>query len=322
MPNIITHTIFAQEVEKEMNHSYYRHLIQQHKEEYYIGTNGPDFLFFYGFYPFWKKQEETIPRIGTKFHHGQVNQFYACAIQQYLLQKPGVVKDAMGSYLIGHYLHWQLDSIMHPYVVYKTGFKDPMSKYYHHRMESMMDTIVLKRMRNTTIKQYRTFEICQCSPNSVEAISNIYVPCTEVCFQKKIDPHVIEKALKDWQWAQRMLYDPSGLKYYSIKLYEWFVHKPWLFSGNIVRAKEDTTYDVMNDAHDAWQHPCTGSVARESVMDLLERAKKEAQIGLPLLFDAMSGKGEKALLAFIGDKTYANGISDSLPRQYKKVIYE
>ncbi len=322
MPNIITHTIFCEEVRKEISNKKYKQMIENHYHEYRIGTNGPDFLFFYGFYPFWKKQDMRIANIGSQFHNKHINAFYETAIAQYHKQEDKEVKEAMATYLIGHYLHWQLDSIMHPYVVYKTGFKEKMSKYYHHRFESMMDTIMLDRYRNDSVKTYATFKNCWQSKYTVQAISNVYCVCAKQLLEEDITEETIATALKDWELAQRYLHDPKGIKYHCIKVYELFVRKPWLFSGNIVRSKIDHSHDIMNDNHKLWLHPCTGAQSKQSVTDLFSEAIQQAKQGLPLLFKALEQEMQSdELLAFIADKTYSNGISEPMARIHKEVIY-
>lgn len=322
MPNIITHTIFCEEVLKQITNQKYKQRIETYIEEYRIGTNGPDFLFFHNVFPLWKKQDEKIPMIGTMFHRESINDFYECALQSYHQQVEGAIKDAMSVYIIAHYLHWQLDSVMHPYVVYRTGFKEKMSTPYHHRFESMMDTMLLQHYRHTNIKHYKTYEICKCSPYSVDTISNIYLPCIQKCQNKYIDKKDIEQSLQDWQKAQRYLYDPYSVKYYGLKIYEKIIHSPWLYSGNIVRSKIDTTYDVCNEKHTLWKHPCTGSESFESVYDLMDKAIANAQIGLSYLFESLDTNNFEKFLSFINNKTYNNGIHEKLERLYKDVIYD
>ena len=322
MPNIITHTIFCEEVLKTITNHKYRSIIEAHMEEYRIGTNGPDFFFFHGTFPLRKKNKSEIPMIGTMFHREKINLFYDTAIQTYHAQEEGTLKEAMASYVIGHYLHWQLDSIMHPYVVYRTGFKEAMSTYYHHRFESMMDTMLLDHYRHTSIKHFKTYEICKRSENSVKAIANIYLPCIAKCQNKIIASDLIKASLQDWEKAQRYLYDPNGIKYCSLKVIEKINHTPWYISGNVVRATIDQRYDVMNENHTLWKHPCTGKESFESVYDLMDRAMQEAQIGLSHLFHAMEDQDINPLLRFIDDKTYANGVKGKAERLYKNVIYD
>ena len=51
MPNLITHKIFAEEVLKRLHHEDIIQMIKDNEQLYYIGSNGPDPLFFYGATP-------------------------------------------------------------------------------------------------------------------------------------------------------------------------------------------------------------------------------------------------------------------------------
>lgn len=322
MPNIITHTIFAEKVLETLSENKYKNIILNHKEEYRIGANGPDFLFFHNIFPLWKKQNKKIPKIGSKIHANNINLFYKTAIEVYHTQEEGCQKEAMASYIIGHYLHWQLDSIMHPYVVYRTGFGEKNSSGFHHRFESMMDTMLLKHYWNTTIKDFKTYEITKRSPYSVDTISAVYIPCVKACLNKTIEKSEVKQSLIEWEKAQKGLYDPSGIKFFFIQLIEKIIKQPWAISGSMVLAKEDTNHDILNIEHNFYRHPCTGEEFNDSVFDLFDKAMENAMIGLPLLFEALESNNVSDLLEFIDDVSYNNGCKERLPRKYKKVLYE
>ena len=50
MPNIITHGLFAKAVYDEISDHKLKEIIKEFPREYIIGSNGPDFLFFYKFF--------------------------------------------------------------------------------------------------------------------------------------------------------------------------------------------------------------------------------------------------------------------------------
>lgn len=322
MPNIITHTIFAEKVLNALSDNKYKTMIENHKEEFLIGANGPDFLFFHDIFPLWKKQNKKIPKIGSKIHANNINLFYQSAINVYYYQEESVQKEAMASYIIGHYLHWQLDSIMHPYVVYCSGFGEKTSSGNHHRFESMMDTMLLKHYWHKTIKDFKTYEIAKRSKYSVDVISKIYIPCVKACLNKDILKSEIEQALIEWEKAQKRLYDPSGIKFFFIQQIEKMIRQPWAISGSMVLVKEDTIHDICNLQHNFYRHPCTGEEANDSVYDLFDKAIENAMIAIPLLYDALDTNHCDSLLHFIDDVSYNNGCKERLPRKYKKVIYE
>ena len=322
MPNVITHTIFAETVLAEMENEKYKNWILKHKEEYLIGCNGPDFLFFHDVFPLTRKRDMRLSKLGSKLHAKKINCFYDRAIKEYFKTKEGTLKEASASYLIAHYLHWQLDSIMHPYVVYRTGFNEPLSSPYHHRFESMMDTMLLKKYKNTSIKTYKTYENTKRSINTVEVISNLYIPCIKACFNESVQSTDIKKALEDWEKAQKYLYDPYAIKFKCIQFIEKIIKKPWALSGNIVLPKVDEHYDVLNINKTTWHHPITNSPSNKSVEELMQEACEETKKGLPILFTAMENGNTEAFLAFLADRSYGNGVAGKVVRKYKKVIYE
>ena len=81
MPNIITHKIFAEEVLKKMNKHDIRSMIERHPQIFYIGSNGPDFLFFSHIKPWESYKSHALNRLGSAMHAHSINQFYETAIE-------------------------------------------------------------------------------------------------------------------------------------------------------------------------------------------------------------------------------------------------
>ena len=79
MPNIITHTLFAQEIFDKVDENTHA-LFEPRLHLLEIGSNGPDFLFFHGMNPkdFFKKSDLRVS--GSMFHAGHVNEFYQKAL--------------------------------------------------------------------------------------------------------------------------------------------------------------------------------------------------------------------------------------------------
>lgn len=322
MPNIITHTIFCEKVFHTIKQEPYKSYITNHKKEYLIGTNGPDFLFFYGIFPLYKKFGVRLAKMGTSLHNKKINAIYESMIQTYLKQESGPLKEAMASYLIAHYLHWQLDSVMHPYVVYRTGFKDVRSKYHHHRFESMMDTMLLKYYYDEDVSTFKTYKLCETSPYTVDVIANLYIPAVQTCLEEELSKEEIKKSLFDWYQTQKYLYDPNEFKFKCVRIFENVVHKKWVLSGNIVPLRIDKQYDILNKEKRTWLHPCLGIASNDTVFDLMDTAIAQSKIGLPLLFAALEGKEIQPFLQFLDNKTYSNGINTKKKRMYKDVIYK
>ncbi|MFV0381657.1 MAG: hypothetical protein ACK5KR_05505 [Breznakia sp.] len=322
MPNIISHTIFIEDVIEDIKDEQLKQLFKKYPNEYLIGTNGPDFLFFHDVFPLWKKTNTSIAKFGTRLHREAIHAFYESALTTYQKQEDTAQKEAMKVYVLAHYLHWQLDSVMHPYVVYFSGFGKPYSASHHHRLESMMDTINLKRFRKKSVKRYKTYENCRLGRYSERVITLVYQDAIRACFDEDIKAKDISKALADWRKVQRYLHDPSGFKFRLLQGLEMLARKQWELSGNIVRTKIDHYDEVLNTNRIAWKHPVSGEVYNDTHDDRFIFAKREAKKGLALWNAALSSNDISAFLEFLDHKTYANGIKGSQKRLYKCDIYE
>lgn len=314
MPNIITHSLFAQTVKKEIKEPMIKQCVMKYPHEFIIGSNGPDFLFFYHFFD---PKGEPIREIGSQLHSSHINDFYRIALEEINKQEDNSLKEAMISYVAGHLCHWALDSRSHPYIFYRTGDCTGNSLYMHHRFESMLDAMMLKKLLNKNIKQYNYDLLTSRSKWSIPAISAIYVPAVNQIFDANIDASIIGNALKDWQRLNALLHDPTQVKTKIVTFYEKKVQIPWLYSGHIVPANIDETYDVLNQSHQQWCYPTDNTrTSNESFMEIFQRAKK-------LVLECMNAMNDSnALCAILNDETYDSGTRCGEKMQYFDLIYE
>ena len=161
MPNIITHKIFAEEVLKQLEKQDIRSIIEKHPQSYYIGSNGPDFLFFSHSKPWEAYKSHVLNHLGSRMHATHINAFYETALRCVKAQENIQIKETMMAYLFGHLCHWALDKTTHPYIFYRTGNCKGKSAGYHHRFESMMDTMMLEKYKGINIKEFPCYEICE-----------------------------------------------------------------------------------------------------------------------------------------------------------------
>ena len=313
MPNIITHGLFAKSVYNKISSKPIKAIIQQHPREFIIGSNGPDFFFFYKFF---QKGHDHVRNVGNLVHNSKINDFYEHAMKQIEDEKDKEIKNAMIAYVCGHLCHWALDSRAHPYVNYRTGAYTGISESWHHRFESMMDAMMLKKMKNETIKTFKFYLLAKQSKLSVKAISNIYVPTVKKLFDIDLNEKHIKDALNDWYHIQTYLYDPTGAKTKVLKVYEKKVKKPWLYSGNVVPYKIDETYDVLNKNHQEWCYPTDNSrKSNESFLEIFARAQKTA-------IECLNHFNElQYLLTLINNESYDTGENVDKELLYFDYIY-
>lgn len=312
MPNIVTHYLFANECAKKLNKAVQK-CIEKYPREYIIGSNGPDFLFFYQFFDSKKKH---IRDIGNLLHAYKINEFYTKAGNIINQCDDEELKEAMTSYLAGHLCHWALDSTTHPYVFYKTGWQAKINESMHHRFEYMIDALLLEKMKQTSIKKFKYYLLTKQSKISVKTIASIYVPICNELFDSELDEKIIKQALDDWYSINRFCYDPYKVKTPFVKLYEKKVNSPYLYSGNIIPAKADYTYDVLNLEKNSWCYPVDDTkTSNESFIELFEKAQNLAVDCIEVMLES------DKLCDHLQDHSYDTG-STSHDMKYYDLIYD
>lgn len=313
MPNIITHGLFAQSTKPKIKNEKIKQCIMDYPHEFMIGSNGPDFLFFYRFF---HEEGKTVRQYGSLLHSSHINDFYRIALAEIEKQSNQELKDAMIAYVAGHLCHWALDSRSHPYIFYKTGNFEGFHAYMHHRFESMLDAMLLKRMLNTDVKHYNYDLLASRSSLSIAAIAEIYVPVLQQLFQADVDEKTIALALKDWQRLNALLHDPMQWKSKVVSMYEKMVNKPWLYQGNIVPVEIDESFDILNLKHEAWCYPVDKNrVSHESFIEIFNRSVSLACTCIENMLDS------EALCNILRDESYDTGVSGNQEMLYFDLIY-
>lgn len=324
MPSIITHKLFAEEVLEGLQKYDIKKIIKKYPQIFYIGSSGPDFLFFSNALPWEFYKSHALNRLGSKMHSTHINDFYQVAIDCVKKQTKKGIKEEMMAFLFGHLCHWALDVAAHPYVFYRTGDCKGESAGLHHRFESTIDTIMLQIRKKADIKAYPFYEICESNDDSLRAISRIYVPVARKVYHMDVNVHDIRVTLNSWYEIQKLLYDPNSVKYPILKGVEALIRKPWAVSGNVIRTKIDDPYDVMNNSHCMWKHPCDEAlISTKSFLDLYYEAIPIAIAVIEKAYGSIEyGSNIHSVLGIIGDKAYNTGMQPGCEMKYFENIYK
>lgn len=324
MPNIITHKIFAEEVLNKITKTDIRKIIEQHLQIYYIGSNGPDYLFFYHAKPWEVLKDHEPNKIGSELHKKGVNAFYESSIHSIRKESSKTVKEDMMAYIFGHLCHWALDMMTHPYIFYRTGDCQGLSASYHHRFESMMDTLMLEKFHNKDIHEYPFYEICTYDEEMLKAIARIYVPAVQAALDKELKVYDIRVSLNEWKDIQKLLYDPHNRKTPILKAVEKVAKKPWFISGNVVPKEKDEQFDILNLEKNIWLHPCDNQVSQDaSFLELFDDAVELAVTLIECMYGCIEYHApEENVLSLLQDRAYDTGMSGETNMQHFSIIYE
>lgn len=323
MPCMITHKIFAEKVLMNLSKKDIKELIERNAQLYYIGSNGPDILFYHNAYPWQMHQSQHVSKLGNQMHAMGINAFYEKAFQIIHQQKNVLIKERMMAYLLGHLTHWSLDKSVHPYIFYWTGAHEKIHMDYHHRIESDIDLKMLHRVKGMNVKEYQSYRICEYDDSMLQAIARLYVPIAKEIYHVELKVNDIRKALEQWKTLQKLFQDPSGNKQYLLQQMESLCHIPWRYSAYLLK-KEEEDIDVFNEEHREWCHPCDDQYkSTKSFFELFDDGLVLCEQVLLKAYGCMEyGGSVQAVLDILQNQSYDTSMPHLLEMQYFDIIYE
>lgn len=326
MPSILTHALFAEDVYQQVTSNKIVEMIKKNQSLFYMGSSGPDFLFFYHALPWESYKDHTLNKLGSMVHASHVDDFYEEAIRCIQQQKHKEIQERMFVYLLGHLCHWALDKTAHPYIYYRTGNCKGQSASYHHRLEAMIDTKMLAMKKQCSVKEFPTYDIVKTDREILQAIARIYVPVAKKVFDTQLKVSQIKESLQSWYDVLKLFHDPKDQKYKFLKFWEERLHRKWKFSGYIIRSHEGNELDIFNESHQVWKHPCDDTLQfTTSFLDLYEIAQEEVLEVIEKVYACVyENRSFDDVRALLKNASYNSGKSDSYESdmQYFDIIFE
>ena len=147
MPQTITHACFGEDLYNKLPNSIKKKIAYQ-KKELMMFSQSTDALMFYNVYSIMPGKKYR--KIQLTFHKNNTNLFFSTLIN-YMKDNKYYNDSKTLVFLYGLICHFCLDSIAHPYIIYRTGMfnkKDKSTYKYkgmHSYMESYIDNYYLKQ---------------------------------------------------------------------------------------------------------------------------------------------------------------------------------
>lgn len=270
MASTITHAYFIMDIYDKLDTSLKEFLIDQ-KELLKTSAQSMDTLFFYNITKF--NKGKRIRDFGEYFHDNDTYKFFETLINYIKYNGYGSNPDVM-AYLYGMLSHYVLDSNIHPFIVYKTGNKNPM---LHPEVESYFDTYLIRLKENILPYKFKCYNFCF----NVNRFSKEVKEVINFSFKETYDINNMSKfylkAIKDMKSFYRIFrYDPTGFKY---KFYNFFD----LVQPKSYRRKSPLSYHLKtsnnyyNLDHKTWYNPtCKKIKDKKSIIDIYIYALNEA----------------------------------------------
>lgn len=323
MPNLVTHYLCGLEAIKLIDNKECKELIQRNINVFNLGVQGPDILFYYGIWPWSPKTQ--YGSIGQEFHISRVNLVFRKIID-YISAQKGYVKDILTVYFMGFLCHNCLDSMTHPYIFYRSGFKtadDPRTNlyiYYHRRFETSIDVLMCQRLLNKKVHEIRIDRLIDVTSKERKIISEMYESVIDSVFNYKIPGKYISKAIKDMITVEKILRDPHGVKRRFVAFFDHIIYGYPLFSSLIFPLKLKDGLDYLNLARKEWALPYDKNhKSTLSFLDMFKEACDKTQRYCQVLYSTITG--DKSYIPYalklFGNISYTTGTDCDLSVKFK-----
>ena len=266
---------------------------------------------------------KKIRMFQKQFHRNQTQEFFINLLK-YIKESDKKDKDTL-SFLYGFITHYALDSTIHPYIFYKTGYFDkskPNSYKYnniHTFMETFIDNDMIRRRYKTNPYKFNfskfCFDIKPFSNNLNQTINYTFYNTFKI---KNMDK-IYYKSLKQMNFFIKYFrQDKYGIKKNIYKFFDSFT------SQRTFRLEALSYHYPLNDRHNflnlnnkMWRNPTTYDLtSTESFVDLYLKAIKISKILICASFDYLNDK-DIDLEKIFDNTSYVTGLNCESKKELK-----
>lgn len=281
MPATITHFLMTKRLEKKLQDTGIPYV----SSSLYWGAQGPDVLFFHK--PLTLRPKSSLRGFGMSLHKTDPMKTFT-AMRNYIMRCPENEKVAAFSYAYGFLSHLSLDSTAHPYVYYfqklLAGENGAEDKYMHHKIESNIDVIMLRKELSRAPKSFDIKEALPDDSKADKGAMNIQSKMlaeviNELYPDKKVKKGQVKKAFLQSRRYIKLMLDKKGRK---VKLMHWIERKQKLglsLSCFIRPEIPQDDFDYINENHLRWEQRGVGTSKVSSVdfYSLFEKASSDSE---------------------------------------------
>lgn len=308
MPAIITHYILGEDILATISED--ESFPKPLREEFLWGCQGPDVAFFHRLLP-WKKGK-PIRKFGSAMHIDKPSAIFSALLEK--CRESGGPE--LISYALGFCCHYGFDSVAHPYInwcveEHKRSDRRGEGYKYHGEIESMLDTIMLRRYLG---KLPQEMELTECLPTSAgtsETIAEMFIFLLSRLYDVRLSRESALQLVPDMLTAFRMLTDRHALKRPALRALETLLSGAGVPGGAVSaymrKPVEELSFDYANISHTLWHNPDSPSeVSREDFFELYERAHERTLMLLGAFVSGLEG-GAPDFAALTGERTFSSG---------------
>lgn len=316
MPAMVSHTHFALRVFAKLKKA---GITVADRDTAMIGAQGPDIFFFHRKFP-WMRGD-SLAAIGSCLHRHSPARLFE-GFRHVLDEHEGdPERAAMLGYVEGFFCHYALDRAAHPYILWaQQTLQREQPAYgikpnqYHYRIESALDTMVLRRDTGRLISQLSLPELMPADNGTAyRAVGTLYADLLDHLMGKKLSTAVLAQPAADMRQALYFMNDRYLVRRKALRTVESLWGKG-AFATSLLRPADTADWDYANQAHAQWENPFDPRyTSSQSFFDLYDEAVDEAVDMIAAFLAALSDGGS------MQDITQDRGFSSDLPGIYSEV---
>lgn len=319
MPATVVHAYFSQDVYDILPNTIKNKLNVERLRTFGQST---DALMFYNLFNILPGKK--VRSFQKYFHTNKTQEFFINLIN-YIKENNYINDSDVCSFLVGAICHYVLDSTIHPYIFYKTGYfnKNDKSTYkynnVHAFMETFLDNDMIRRRENINPYKFKIGKFCLYTKVFSKELDDTLDKVFEQTFEFKNMSKIYSKSLKQMKRSIVVFrQDQFGVKKFFYKLADTFTSKKtFRFEAISYHYPIQDRHNFLNENHKIWRNPTTYDMtSTESFLDLYLRSLKLAKVIVCASFDYITGK-EIDLEKVFNNNSYITCLNCLLEKELK-----
>lgn len=297
MPATITHAYFAQDVFEILPTSI-KSKVSLNRIRMFGQSTDP-----FMFYNIMNLKKGKKVRAFQKIFHTTKSRAYFVNLINYIKDNNFYQDIDVSSFLFGFICHYVLDSTIHPFVIYKTGYFDKKKKEtypynnIHSFMETFIDNDMVRRREKVNPYYFRFDEFCFDLKPFSSNLNKVINFSFDTTFGLKNASLIYYTSLKQMKvFLNLFRRDPHGIKKNIYKTIDTFTSKRMFRLEAIsYHYPLNDKHNFLNSNHSLWHNPVKYDlVSRESFIELY---LKSIQISKNIIVEVDKYiRGEKVIL--------------------------
>ena len=318
MPATITHAYFAKDLLEVLPNDISSKLDLNRTKMFAQST---DPIMFYNMLSL--KSGKNLRRFQKYFHTHKTNEFFINLLEY--VKNHDINDTDTYSFIVGFISHYVLDSTVHPYVIYKTGYfnKKVKSTYkyngIHHFMEVFLDNDMIQRREKTNPYKFNLSKFWYNKKKFSNDLNDVIDYSFYTTFNIKNMSKKYYKSLKQMKTVMnRLRRDKHGIKRFFYRIIDTFTPRS-VFRLECVSYHYplEDKHNYLNNSHELWRNPADFEItSTESFVDLYLKSLNESRNIIIKVFEYLDGK-DIDLAGLFQNKSYLSGLDWSKEKELK-----